>query len=57
LIQTYVESSSKKLVDVTNAMYLVTFATKLITMMDNWSAIKKQAGDLLTAFNNATSDS
>ncbi|PVZ58150.1 toxin [Pseudomonas sp. B1(2018)] len=56
LIQTYVESSSKKLVDVTNAMYLVTFATKLITMMDNWSAIKKQAGDLLTAFNNATSD-
>jgi len=57
LIQTYVESSSKRLVDVTNAMYLVTFATKLTTMMDNWSAIKKQAGDLLTAFNNATSDS
>ncbi|MDP9654282.1 UNVERIFIED_ORG: putative nucleic acid-binding Zn-ribbon protein [Pseudomonas putida] len=57
LIQTYVESSSKRLDGVTNAMYLVTFATKLTTMMDNWSAIKKQAGDLLTAFNNATSDS
>ncbi|MGO4308727.1 alpha-xenorhabdolysin family binary toxin subunit A [Pseudomonas sp. KB_15] len=56
LIQAYIESSSKRLDGVTNAMYLVSFVSRLTTMMDNWSAIKKQAGDLLTAFNNATSD-
>lgn len=54
LIQAYVDSSCKKLDGVTNAMYLVSFVTRLTTMMDNWSAIKKQAGDLLTAFNKAT---
>lgn len=54
LIQAYVDSSCKKLDGVTNAMYLVSFVARLTTMMDNWSAIKKQAGDLLTAFNNAT---
>ncbi|MNN48038.1 hypothetical protein D3C81_1624920 [compost metagenome] len=57
LIQTYVDSSSKKLNGVTNAMYLTSFVTRLTTMMENWLAIKKQAGDLLTAFNNATSES
>lgn len=57
LIQAYIESSSKRLDGITNAMYLVSFVSRLTTMMDNWSAIKKQAGDLLTAFNNATSDS
>jgi len=56
LIRVYVESSSEKLVDATNAMYLITFTSRLTTMMDNWSEIKKQAGSLLTAFNNATSD-
>lgn len=55
LIQAYIDSSSKRLDGVTNAMYLVSFVSRLTTMMDNWSAIKKQAGDLLTAFNNATS--
>lgn len=54
LIQAYIDSSSKKLDGVTNAMYLVSFVSRLTTMMDNWSKIKKQAGDLLTAFNNAT---
>jgi len=54
LIQAYIDSSSKRLDGVTNAMYLVSFVSRLTTMMDNWSAIKKQAGDLLTAFNNAT---
>ncbi|WP_095148484.1 alpha-xenorhabdolysin family binary toxin subunit A [Pseudomonas sp. Irchel s3a18] len=57
LIQTYVDSSSKRLDGVTNAMYLVSFVSRLTSMMENWSAIKKQAGDLLTAFNNATSSS
>jgi len=56
LIAQYVDSSSNTLDGVTNAMYLVTFATKLTSIMKNWSSIKKQAGDLLTAFNNATSD-
>lgn len=56
LIAQYVNSSSNTLDGVTNAMYLVTFATKLTSIMKNWSSIKKQAGDLLTAFNNATSD-
>ncbi|MNZ45539.1 hypothetical protein D3C78_631990 [compost metagenome] len=54
LIQTYVDSSSKRLDGVTNAMYLVSFVSRLTSMMENWSAIKKQAGDLLTAFDNAT---
>ena len=54
LIQAYVDSSCKKLDGVTNAMYLVSFVSRLNTMIENWSAIKKQAGDLLTAFNNVT---
>lgn len=54
LIEKYVDSSSKKLDGVTNAMYLVSFVSRLNTMIENWSAIKKQAGDLLTAFNNVT---
>lgn len=54
LIQAYVDSSSKRLDGVTNAMYLVSFVSRLTSMMENWSAIKKQAGDLLTAFDNAT---
>jgi hypothetical protein len=53
LIQTYVDSSSNKLDGVTNAMYLVVFASRLNTMVENWKNVKKQAGDLLTAFNNA----
>ncbi len=53
-IESYVDSSSKKLDGITNAMYLVVFVSRLNTMIENWSAIKKQAGDLLTAFNNAT---
>ncbi|WP_223448120.1 MULTISPECIES: alpha-xenorhabdolysin family binary toxin subunit A [Pseudomonas] len=54
LIEKYVDSSSKKLDGVTNAMYLVSFVSRLNTMIENWSSIKKQAGDLLTAFNNVT---
>lgn len=57
LIQAYVDSSSRKLDGVTNAMYLISFVSRLTSMMENWSAIKKQAGDLLTAFDNATSSS
>ena len=57
LIHTYVDSSSKKLDGVTNAMYLVSFVSRLTTMMQNWLEIKKQAGDLLMAFNNVTSNS
>ena len=57
MIQKYVDSSSKRLNGVTNAMYLKSFVTRLTTMMENWLAIKRQAGDLLTAFNNATSES
>lgn len=56
LIQAYVDSSSKKLDGITNAMYLVSFVSRLNTMMENWVTIKKQAGDLLTAFNNASSE-
>ncbi|MNL24871.1 hypothetical protein D3C87_1463220 [compost metagenome] len=54
VIAGYVDSSSKKLNDVTNAMFLVAFVVKLKGMMSNWIEIKKQAGDLLTAFNNVT---
>lgn len=54
LIAGYVDSSSNKLNDVDNAMLLVIFAAGLKGMMDNWLEIKKQAADLLTAFNNAT---
>lgn len=57
LIQAYVESSSKRLDGVTNAMYLVSFISRLTSMMENWKAIKKQAGDLLTAFNNVSHES
>ncbi|POF42589.1 hypothetical protein B0D71_06725 [Pseudomonas laurylsulfativorans] len=57
LIQTYVDASCKKLDGVTNAMYLVSFVSRLTTMTENWLTIKQQAGDLLTAFNNATSAS
>lgn len=57
LIQAYVDASCKRLDGVTNAMYLVSFVSRLTTMTQNWLEIKKQAGDLLTAFNNATSDS
>jgi hypothetical protein len=57
LIQAYVESSSKRLDGVTNAMYLVSFVSRLTSMTENWKAIKKQAGDLLTAFNNASHES
>jgi len=57
LIQAYVDASSKRLDGVTNAMYLVSFVSRLTTMTQNWLEIKKQAGDLLTAFNNATSES
>jgi len=55
LIQAYVDSSCKRLDGVTNAMYLISFVSRLKIMMDNWKAVKKQAGDLLTAFNNASS--
>ncbi|WP_419712071.1 alpha-xenorhabdolysin family binary toxin subunit A [Pseudomonas sp. NFX224] len=55
LIQTYVDSSSKSLDGVTNAMYLVSFVTRLKRMTGNWQNVKKQAGDLLTAFNNSVS--
>lgn len=54
LIAGYVDASSEGLNGVTNTMYLVIFAARLKGMMGNWLEIKKQAGDLLTAFNNAT---
>lgn len=54
LIQVYIDSSSKRLEGVTNAMYLVSFVARLTTMVANWTSVKKQAGDLLTAFNNAS---
>lgn len=53
LIQAYIDSSSKRLEGVSNAMYLVSFVSRLTTMVANWKSVKKQAGDLLTAFNNA----
>lgn len=53
LIQTYVDSSSNRLDGVTDAMYLVVFVSRLNAMVDNWKNVKKQAHDLLTAFNNA----
>jgi hypothetical protein len=56
LIESYIDSSSNKLNGVTDAMYLVLFVSKLKAIRENWLTIKKQAGDLLTAFNNSLSN-
>ena len=56
LIQTYIDTSCSRVNGVTNAMYLVSFAARLSTMAYNWTRIKEQAHDLLTAFNNATNE-
>ncbi|VVN69614.1 alpha-xenorhabdolysin family binary toxin subunit A [Pseudomonas fluorescens] len=50
LILTYIDSSSKRLDGITNAMYLVSFVSRLNIMVSNWIGIKKQAEDLLNAF-------
>ncbi|WP_353742095.1 alpha-xenorhabdolysin family binary toxin subunit A [Pseudomonas fluorescens] len=54
LIAGYVDSSSKRLDGITNAMFLVSFVARLKGMMSNWLNIKEQAGVLLAAFNNVT---
>jgi hypothetical protein len=56
LILTYIDSSSKRLDRITNAMYLVSFVSRLNLMVSNWTEIKQQTEDLLNAFNNVAAE-
>ena len=56
LIQGYIDSSYRKLEGITDATYLVIFVTRLESIISSWISIRKQAQDLLTAFNNVTAE-
>lgn len=57
LMKDLVDSSHDRLETVTNAMYLVSFVSRFKTVISNWTDIQKQAGDLLTAFNQVLEES
>jgi len=56
LIQGYIDSSYRKLEGITDATYLVIFVTRLESIISSWISIRKQAQDLLTAFNSVTAE-
>ncbi|WP_219064309.1 alpha-xenorhabdolysin family binary toxin subunit A [Pseudomonas sp. UMAB-08] len=56
LVQGYIDSSYRKLEGITDATYLVIFVTRLESIISSWVSIRKQAQDLLTAFNNVTAE-
>lgn len=56
LVQGYIDSSYRKLEGITDATYLVIFVSRLESIILSWGKIRKQAQDLLTAFNNVTAE-
>lgn len=52
LLAKLVDSSQKNLDGLDDGKILVIFATRFESLISNWSSVKKQSLDLLTAFNN-----
>lgn len=53
LLEELVDSSYDRIKNIHNGLYLVSFVSRFQTLMSNWTEIKGQAFDLLTAFNKA----
>lgn len=56
LLSELIESSRSKLMDLDNATALIILVSRFKTIISNWTDIKKQSYDLLTAFDKALND-